>query len=258
MKKDSYYFPHFEAARNDRKILRLRKDLGTDGYAAYFMLLEVLRSQTDFCYPFEDVDLLADDFKISEAIIKTTISNYGLFEVDIDKNIFSPKFNEFMEPYLRMKNQRIEAGKKSVEARKRKALNLNERKTTVERPLNERKTTVEATVKQSKEKKRKENTIAHFDNASASTCFSFNEFWGAYEKKKDRYKAEKIYNKLPEQDRQVIKDTIALYVQSTPEIKFRKFPCTYLNNRSWEDEIINYDSKPQQEVFKRTVRTLND
>ena len=96
-----------------------------------------------------------------------------------------------------------------------------------------------------KVKKRKENTIAHFDNASASTCFSFNEFWGAYEKKKDRYKAEKIYNKLPEQDRQVIKDTIALYVQSTPEIKFRKFPCTYLNNRSWEDEIIIEKAEPR-------------
>jgi len=233
MEKDSYYFPHFEAARNDRKILRLRKDLGTDGYAAYFMLLEVLRSQTDFCYPFEDVDLLADDFKISEAIIKTTISNYGLFEVDEEKMIFSPKFNEFMQPYLKMKNQRIEAAKKSVESRRKKALNLNDRKTTVERPLNDRKTNVETTVEQSKVKKRKES-ITHFDNASV---FSFAEFWEAYGKKKDKFKAEKIYNKLSEQDRGKIKSTIDAYIQSTPDIQFRKFPCTYLNSRSWEDEI---------------------
>jgi len=78
------------------------------------------------------------------------------------------------------------------------------------------------------------NSITHFDNASV---FSFNQFWEAYGKKKDKFKAEKIYNKLSEQDRGKIKNTIATYLQSTPNIQFRKFPCTYLNSRSWEDEI---------------------
>jgi len=78
------------------------------------------------------------------------------------------------------------------------------------------------------------NSITHFDNASV---FSFNQFWEAYGKKKDKFKAEKIYNKLSEQDRGKIKNTIATYLQLTPNIQFRKFPCTYLNSRSWEDEI---------------------
>jgi len=84
------------------------------------------------------------------------------------------------------------------------------------------------------DKNKDKNSITHFDNASV---FSFNQFWEAYGKKKDKFKAEKIYNKLSEQDRGKIKNTIATYLQSTPDVQFRKFPCTYLNSRSWEDEI---------------------
>jgi hypothetical protein len=43
LSKDAYYFPHFYNARHDRKIKRLRKDLGIEGYGIFFMLLEVLR-----------------------------------------------------------------------------------------------------------------------------------------------------------------------------------------------------------------------
>ena len=87
--------------------------------------------------------------------------------------------------------------------------------------------------------KNKDNNIAHFDNASV---FSFAEFWEAYGKKKDKFKAEKIYNKLSEQDRGIIKKTIGAYIESTPDIQYRKFPCTYLNSRSWEDEV---EEKPK-------------
>ena len=80
----------------------------------------------------------------------------------------------------------------------------------------------------------KDNNITHFDNASV---FTFTEFWEAYGKKKDKFKAEKIYNKLSEQDRGIIKKTIGAYIQSTPDVQYRKFPCTYLNSRSWQDEI---------------------
>ena len=86
-----------------------------------------------------------------------------------------------------------QAAKKSVEARRKK---IEIAQTTVERPLNDRKTnaetTVETTVKQSKEKKSKEKDITHF----ANTCFSFEEFWETYKRKKDRARAEKIYSKI--------------------------------------------------------------
>jgi len=135
MKKDAYYFPHFCNARGDRKIKRLTKDLGVEGYGLYFMLLEVLREQEGFRFPLADVDLLADEFRTSEAKLKTVLSNYSLFEIDEKQMFFSPKFDEYMEPYLKMKNQRIEAAKKSVEARRKK---IEIAQTTVERPLNDK------------------------------------------------------------------------------------------------------------------------
>jgi hypothetical protein len=98
--KDAFYFPHFSNARIDRKLRRVRKDLGLEGYGIYFMLLEVLREQKEFNYPFEDVDLLADEFGTSESKVQVVISNYKLFQLDEQGNFFSPKFNEYMIPYL--------------------------------------------------------------------------------------------------------------------------------------------------------------
>jgi len=100
MDKDAYYFPHFCNARSDRKIRRLRKELGIEGYGIYFMVLEVLREQEDFAYPLKDIDLLADDFSASEAKVEAVVKSYGLFRVDDDKFFYSPKLIEYLKPYL--------------------------------------------------------------------------------------------------------------------------------------------------------------
>ena len=130
MKKDAFYFPHFCNARHDRKIKRVLKELGIEGYGIYFMLLEVLREQTDFRYPLSEIDLLADEFGTSEQKVRVVICNYGLFEIDENEMLFSLKLIEFLQPYLKMKEQRSLAGKSSAE--KRKQLTLNDRSTTVE------------------------------------------------------------------------------------------------------------------------------
>lgn len=135
MKKDAYYFPHFSNARNDRKLRRLRKELGVEGYGIYFMILEILRDQDGFKYPLDDIDLLADDFGTSEQKVRAVITVYKLFEVDNNEMFFSAKFNEFMQPYLNMKEQRRLAGIASGKARKLKALN--------EHPFNDSSTTDE-------------------------------------------------------------------------------------------------------------------
>ncbi len=100
MKKDSYYFPHFYNARSDRKMLRVRRELGVEGYGIYFMLLEVLREQTNFSYPLEDIDLLADEFRISEQKIRTVICNYELFQVNEDEFFYSEKLIHNLQPYI--------------------------------------------------------------------------------------------------------------------------------------------------------------
>ena len=67
----------------------------------------------------------------------------------------------------------------------------------------------------------------------------FEKFWDLYDKKiGDRKKIHIKFNKLKEEDRNKIFETLPEYVNSTPDKKFRKNPETYLNNCSWNDEII--------------------
>lgn len=67
----------------------------------------------------------------------------------------------------------------------------------------------------------------------------FEWFWNEYDKKvgaKDKLK--KKWNKLTDLERQNAMNYIELYKQAVPDKQFRKNPETFLNNKSWNDEII--------------------
>lgn len=127
MKKDAYYFPHFIGARNDRKIKRVRRDLGAEGYALYFMALEVLREEEALAYPIDDLDILAEDFGTSEAKLKSLVLNYNLFDIKQTNDghmFFSPKQIEYLQPYLEKREHNRLKGIKSGIARRQKAEQL--------------------------------------------------------------------------------------------------------------------------------------
>lgn len=120
IKKDAYYFPHYINARNDRKLRKARLQMGIEAYAIYFMTLEVLREQKDFKYPFEDLDVLAADIDTTLQKLEVIVMNYGLFELDFDKNFFSPAQILALEPWIRTRELNSLKGKKSGEARRKK------------------------------------------------------------------------------------------------------------------------------------------
>jgi len=110
MKKDAYYFPHFANARNDNKIVKLRRVLGMEGYGIYFALLEVLRETTDFKIPIASLEDLAYEWHVSREIMESVVSSkFDLFKIH-DDNFFSPKFNEYLQPYLLGKENKRIAG----------------------------------------------------------------------------------------------------------------------------------------------------
>ena len=68
----------------------------------------------------------------------------------------------------------------------------------------------------------------------------FDWFWNDYDKKVgDKQKLKKKWNKLTDQERQNAMNYLELYKQSVPDKQFRKNPETFINNKSWNDEIIN-------------------
>ena len=67
---------------------------------------------------------------------------------------------------------------------------------------------------------------------------AFERWWDAYDKKKDRERAKKIFMKLGTADIEAIELHTPRYVQSTPTKQYRKDPSTYLNDKAWHNEVI--------------------
>lgn len=67
---------------------------------------------------------------------------------------------------------------------------------------------------------------------------SFLDFWARYDKKQDRPKCEKKWEKINQEAREKIMLHLEDYILSTPDKQYRKNPLTYLNSESWENEII--------------------
>jgi hypothetical protein len=71
----------------------------------------------------------------------------------------------------------------------------------------------------------------------------FEAFWAAYDKKIDRGKVEKMWIRLSDEDRTACMNFIPRYKLSQPIKNYRRDPSTFLNNRSWENEIITPDGE---------------
>lgn len=68
---------------------------------------------------------------------------------------------------------------------------------------------------------------------------TFEAWWNAYSKKRGRKKTEAKWNKLSLQDKAACMKATPAYVASTPDVKYRLDPLTYLNGERWNDEIIS-------------------
>ena len=83
-------------------------------------------------------------------------------------------------------------------------------------------------------------------------AIDFYIFWEAYDLKKNKDKAKVRWYQLKLKDQKDILAYLPAYVKSTPDKQYRKHPATFLNNRGWEDEIIQSQPKlnnqPQQQT----------
>ena len=75
-------------------------------------------------------------------------------------------------------------------------------------------------------------------NEGEKINIAFQIFWDLYGKKEDRIKCERKWISLTNKERELCIEKLPAYVQSTPDLQYRKNPATYLNNKSWENEII--------------------
>lgn len=162
MSKTVPYFLFPTNFRNGKNIKRLIKDFNVQGYGIAVYLLETLAETEGHQYPINDIDLLADEMKVSVPVINTVINAYGLFEIieDDDGSLFiSSHLNKWLEPYYKHVEQRSMAGKLSAAKRKQKQqeqlkqleISLSE-SDSIQRPLNDSSTINKLINKRNKEK----------------------------------------------------------------------------------------------------------
>ena len=86
--------------------------------------------------------------------------------------------------------------------------------------------------------------------------YTFDNAWQLYQKKVgSKARLNKKWNSMSQADRKAAIEYIPLYVMATPDKQFRKNFQTFLNQRSWEDEIISkvQAEKPRQEESEISV-----
>ena len=81
------YFSHDSNARNSDKLIPLRASMGVEGYGIYFMILERLREEPDYM-SVKDYNMLAFDFRVDAAKVKSVVENFGLFAFTDDGKCF--------------------------------------------------------------------------------------------------------------------------------------------------------------------------
>lgn len=85
----------------------------------------------------------------------------------------------------------------------------------------------------------------------------FETFWNAYDKKVGKPKSEKKWKGLSRNDQEAILVYIPKYKKAQSNKTFRKNPETFLNNRSWEDEIISDQTKQLNQAHVPNYKSID-
>jgi cell fate (sporulation/competence/biofilm development) regulator YlbF (YheA/YmcA/DUF963 family) len=214
MSKDTFYFSHDYNSRNDEKIKFLIRKHGLLGYGLFWSIIEDLYNNANALRT--DYEGIAYDYRIDVFIVTSVINDFDLFVFDAEH------FGS-----LSVQKRIDERDSKSVKAREsahKRWTNANAMQSQCEgNAIKERKG------KEINEKK--VNKVNIIDE-------QFEEFWDLYDYKKSRDKAEKAWKTLNQQEKALALQHAPVYAQSTPDKQFRKHPTTYLNSKSFNDEII--------------------
>jgi len=193
--------------------------------------------------PYTDNDLSA----IMEIEIKTIQLAMELFQ---RFNMISITEGGMIEIINFRKHQSIAEIEYKQEKNRQKVANFRERQKQLKQ-MNDV-TVTEVTVTDREEKRRIEKNREE-KNREDNTCVldqDFLDFWTLYDKKLNQKQCIKLWSKLTKAEKETIAVHLPEYVKSTPDKQFRKHPATYLNQKSFNDEIVQPFSKAEQKSSK--------
>jgi hypothetical protein len=147
-----------------------------------------------------------------------------------------------LEKWEKIRIKRSEAGQKSAEVRKTKGTKSTSVKSVKQTSTNST-VSVNDNVNVTVNVNDKVKDINKEKTAKAEILKQKNElflnFWDLYDKKAGKEKVLSKWLKLSQEEMKTVFNHLPLYVESTPDKKFRQNPLTYLNQKSFNNEIIN-------------------
>jgi len=234
MSKDTFYFSHDYNSRSDEKVKSLLRKQGLAGYGLFWAIIEDLYNNANALRT--DYDGIAYDFRIDVSIVKSVLNDFNLFVFDGDS------FGS-----LSVQKRLDERDSKSVKARE---------------SAHKRWTNANAMQSQCEGNAIKENKGNEINESKVNKVnildSAFDEWWNIYDKKISKDKAIAKWNILTNDEKQLALKIVQEYVNSTPDKTFRKDPTTYLNNKSFNDEIIirNATTSYKPNVSERNFTNL--
>lgn len=114
--KETYYFSHDCNARNDVKILKLRRKLGMEGYGIYWALVEMLREEETYILQVKYIDEIAFSLSVEVEKLNSVIYDFELFIIE-NEGFYSDRLMRSMNKYKEMLNKKSKAGQKGMKNR---------------------------------------------------------------------------------------------------------------------------------------------
>lgn len=215
MSKDTFYFSHDYNARNDDKIKSLLRKHGMFGYGIFWAIVEELYNNANALRT--DYDCIAYDLRTDVIVIKSIVEDFGLFQ--ISEGFFG---SCSIEKRLDERNAKSKSARLSAFARWNKK-------------------TANALIEDANASKSDaiKNSIVNKIKDIKELNIPFEDFWILYDKKVDRKSSESKWIKLTDEERIQAMNHIPNYIKANPDKQYRKNPDTYLQNKSFNDEIID-------------------
>jgi hypothetical protein len=232
MSKDTFWFRHDSNARNDVRIVKLRRLAGLEAVGLYWCVVECLREANAYQLPETAIDDLCFEFRCDKKLFDL------LFECELfskkDSHFFSKSLKTRMKKYDKVCDKRRESGRLGGVAKAKQVPSKSQ-----------------ANAKQMpSDKNRKEKSRIEKNKYTPEFC----EFWKAYPArngkkvgKAEAFKEYKIAIKLVSHSELLtaIKSQTESAKHDDDYSRFVVDACRWLKRRRWEDEI---SAPPQSET----------
>lgn len=92
-----------------------------------------------------------------------------------------------------------------------------------------------------------------YNNTLISKEEAFELFWNNYDKKADRAKSIKQFQKIDNSILETVINKAKVYADSIKDKQFQKLPTTWLNGRNWEDEVVEKEKQVNRVKLRKII-----